>query len=163
MARKKVKPDLNSENIGINPFASNLTIYTTKKEHKVLNKFGNEDIKEFELEAIPYTKVFEVEGAKKQIHELPIRSKELYLYLIHAIKSAQDYIWIDKVAYMKQMGIKSINTYKDAVFGLTDNVYISEHSRFKDVFWINPHYFFKGSRINKYPKSVVLKSKIKVK
>lgn len=152
-----VKPDLSPENIGINPFTSNLQILTHKKQTKVLNKFNVEDIKEFDLEATPYTKVFEVTGDAEQIVELPIRCKELYLYLIHTIKSSQDCVWISPKTYMAKMKIKSINTFKEAVNGLCNNVYIGAHHKLKNVYWINPHYFFKGSRINKYPNSIVNK------
>lgn len=160
MAKPITKPELNSETLGINPFIEGLTIYVTKKSQKVLNKYKEEDTKEFDLESTPYTKVFDVNGDRKQVSDLPIRSKELYLHLIHTLKSAQDYVWIDKAAYMKLMRISSVNTYKVAVRGLSDGLYIYPHYKIKDVYWINPHYFFKGSRINKYPKNTVVKSKL---
>jgi hypothetical protein len=163
MPRLKKKPDFTVEDLGVNPFVDGLTIFVTKKTHKVLNKYLVEDVKEFDLETVPYTKVFEVGGDRKQVSELPIRSKELYLFLIHTVKSAQDYVWIDRDAYMKIMGISSVNTYKVAVRGLSDGLYIYPHYKLRDVYWINPHFFFKGSRINKYPKNVVVKAKIESK
>lgn len=155
-------PDLSPESVGINPFTSNLTIFITKKEQKVINKFGEEDIKDFDLEATHYTKVFGVEGAQQQVGDLPIRCKELYLFLIHGLKPAQDIIRIDRKEYMKQMGIKSVNTYKKAVMGLCDGLYIQPHHnpKFVSVYWINPHYFFKGSRVRKYPDKLVVKGKL---
>lgn len=155
----KKKAGVVEDDMGINPFTKNLEIYATKRAAKLLNKFGDEDIKETELEATPYTKVFEVEGAKGQLYDLPVRSKELYLYLIHAIKSAHDYLVINKEEYMKKMGITSVNTYKSALRGLSDAGYVTKHTSIKDVLWINPHYFFKGSRLNKYPRSIVIRER----
>lgn len=163
MANTKKKPDLTAESLGINPFVEGLSIYVTKRSHKVLNKMGIEDDKEFDLESVPYTKVFEVLGDRKQVSDLPVRSKELYLHLIHTIKSAHDYVWIDRVAYMKLMKISSVNTYKTAVRGLSDGLYVYPHYKLKDVYWINPYFFFKGSRINKYPEKVYDKKVIEPK
>lgn len=165
MARLKVKPDLSKESVGINPMISGLKIYTVKKQFKVINKFLEDDIKENDLEAIPYTKVFEVEGGKHQVLDLPIRGQQLYLWLIHSLSSAQDCVWIDVRAYMKRMNIKSVNTYKKAVSDLCDGLYIAPHHKpkFKDVYWINPYFFFKGSRINKYPDRVYVKKVIEPK
>jgi len=165
MARTKTKPDLSPEKIGKNPFIEGLEIQAVKKSFTVINKFEKEDVREFELEKVPYTKVFDVKGNRKDVNELPIRSKELYLWLIHVIEPSQDIIWIDRVLYMSRMGIKSLNTYKEAIKVLCDNVYIYAHANpaFKEVYWINPKFIFKGSRLNKYPNNIVVKADIKVK
>lgn len=146
-----------SDGMGINPFIGNLSIYVTRRKQGVINKFGDEDIKEYDLEVMPYTKVFDIAGDVKQICELPIRSQQMYLYLIHSLKSAQDYVCIDRVKYMKQMKIGSVNTFKVAIRGLSSGSYIYPHYKIRDVYWINPHYFFRGSRINKYPDNLVEK------
>lgn len=163
MVMKRKKPDFKNEKMGDNPFVNGLEIYTNKKFKKVTNKYDERDEQEFEYEATPYTKVFDVPNDKKNIIDLPIRCKELYLYLIHSLTAAEDYLWIDKKVYMAHMGIKSLNTYKDAVNGLCESSYIAKHTRLANVFWINPYYFFKGSRINKYPKKVVVKTRKEIK
>lgn len=164
MAREAKKPDFDKLNVGINPFIQGLSIAVTKRKNEVFDKDGKFSIVDNDIEATAYTKVFMVEAAKYQVDILPIRSKELYLHLMHSIRAGTDYIWIDKAAYMKSMGIKSINTYKTAVNGLCECLYIAPHynqAKFKDTYWINPHFFFKGSRINKYPENLLLKSKAK--
>jgi len=165
MAKAISKPDLSPEKIGKNPFTAGLEIAVVKKSFKVLNKFEQEDVKEYELEKTPYTKVFEHAGDKKQVNELPIRCKEFYLWLIHTIKPAQDIIWVDRVSYMKMMEIKSLNTYKRAIQVLCDNNYIYAHANplYKEVYWINPKHIFKGSRLIKYPENVIVKATVKVK
>lgn len=154
MARTKKKP--NFDEIGNNPFAQNLVIKINRKRHRVLNKFEQVDKMEVNLDAGRGCKVFEIAGYKALMMTLPIRAKELYLYLIHSLDDAQDYIWIDRVSYMKAHGIKSVNTFKDAVKALEERDYILQHhykTIFKDVYWINPRFLFKGSRPNKYPKN----------
>lgn len=159
--KEKKKPDLSKESLGINPFSEWLEVLVNKRVKSTINKFGDEDIKDIEFEATPYTKVFGVESARKQVCKLPIRSKELYLDIMHALVSSQDAIWIDRSDYMNRMRITSINTYKGAIAGLTMNAYIAKHDTIREVFWINPKFFFRGSRLSKYPKRIVVKGIVK--
>lgn len=155
MTRIKKRPDLHS--VGNNPFNEGLIVEVNKKVYDVINKFGNGDAIVYSMESTPYTKVFEVAGAKKRVMELPVRSKELLLYFMHSIDSGMDVLWIDRVGYMKAYGIKSVNTFKDAVRALSDSLFIYPHASIKDVYWINPHYFFKGNRVTKYKEKVRFK------
>ena len=161
MGRKRVHPEIIESELGANPFLTGLEIAVTKKINKVINKFGEEDIREFDLEATPYTKLFQVKDAKVQISELPLRSKELYLYILHAIKGSKDFIWIDRVEYMKEMNIKALNTFKASIRDLALGGYVSRHETITDLLWINPNFFFKGSRINKYKNKLKYKPIIK--
>lgn len=168
MARPKKNPEITKDNIGFNPFESDLVVNVTNVIKKVKNKYGNDDIDPYSYEATPFTKIFDVNGNKDVIDRLSIRGKELYLFLLHHIQGGKDYIHIDKKSYMKKMGIKSLNTFKVAVGELTKlypadkypkgegslERFIYPHSVFTDIYWINPKYFFKGSRIEKYPNSV---------
>jgi hypothetical protein len=158
-------PDLSIDKIGKNPFTEGLEIKVIKKSFTVLNKFEKEDVKEYELEAVPYTKVFEVTGNKKEVNDLPVRCKEMYLWLIHTIKSGQDIVWIDRARYMAKMKIKSSNTYKEAVRVLCENLYMYPHANpgLRDVYWINPRFIFKGSRLHKYPDNLIVKAVVKQK
>lgn len=149
------RPEINEEEMGKNPLVKKLEILITKKKQDVINKFGQIDIKEYDLEYAKYTKLFDVPGDKKMLSAMPIRSKELYLFIMYSLTAGKDWLWVDKMAYMKTMAITSINTYKTAIRGLSDNNIIYPHSWMKDVFWINPQYFFKGSRINKYPNNII--------
>ncbi len=157
MGRNKVKPDVASENLGINPFIEGLEIIATKRAYKVINSFEQEDVMSYEMEKTPFTRVFEVRGCKEQINMLNIRAKELYLYIMYAVDSGCDHIWINRSDYMKKMGISSRTTFLSAIRSLSDNLYIYPHYRIKDLFWINPHYFFKGSRIHKWQDRVKIK------
>lgn len=143
--------------LGVNPFASSLVIPVNKKMKKVLNKFKQEDEEEHILEATKFVKVFDVSMNRANVNCLPLRCKELWLYIIHSMESGKDWIWIDRHSYMENMGIRSVNTFKKAIAVLgVDNGYIQKHGKLKDVYWINPIYLFKGNRIQKFPKNIRL-------
>lgn len=152
MGRTKRKPDLTVENVGVNPFENSLEVRVRKGYNKRIRN-GVEVKEEWEAEYDPYTKVYEVKGYKANMMNLPIRSKEMLLYLIHSINGGQDWIWIDRVDYMQKNGISSVNTYSSCLKVLCERGYISRHTK-TDVYWINPQLFFKGNRVKKYFSSV---------
>lgn len=152
MTRIKEKPDL--EKIGINPFTEGLKVRINPKAMDVINKYGDPDHLKFTFERVPYTKVLDQVGGKAKMVELPVRAKELLLHFLYSIETSTDVLWINRQAYMKTYGIKSVNTFKEAVRSLSEALFIYPHASIKDLYWINPHYFFKGSRISKYPNNV---------
>ena len=83
-------------------------------------------------------------------------AKSLYIHILYELEYGCDYIEINVKRYMKENNISSINTYKDAVKQLSRYLIIYP-SVIKGVYWINPKLFFAGSRVNKYPKNVVIK------
>lgn len=148
MGRTKKKPDLDETNVGINPFEQKLEIRVRSGYNKRL-KGGVEVKEEWEAEYDPYTKVYEIKGYKTNMQALPIRSKEMLLFLIHSVESGKDWIWINREDYMRDNAIGSVNTYSKALNVLCDMGYISKHRK-TDVYWINPQIFFKGNRIRKF-------------
>jgi hypothetical protein len=148
MGRRKEKPDL--ENVGINPFTESLQITVTKARRDVMNKFGDADYIESQFESVRYTKVFEQTGVKVLLSMLSVRAKELYLHIMYSLEPSTDIIWVHRGRYMSTYKIGSVNTYKDAVKNLAENGFIYPVIGMKDVYWINPHYFFKGDRASKY-------------
>lgn len=152
MGRTKLKPDLNNDNVGKNPFENTLEVRVRKGFNKRI-KNGKEVREVWEAEYDPYTKVFEIKGYKALMQSLSIRSKEMLLFLIHSIVGGQDWIWINRSEYMKGNNIGSVNTYKKALLELCEKGYICPHSK-TDVYWINPQVFFKGNRIAKFRDNV---------
>lgn len=164
MGRKKIRPEIDESKMGLNPFVGGyeikLEIPVRKLERKVTNKFDNPDVQEFYLEVAPYTKLYEVAGGKEKMAKLPLRSKEMLLYILHYLESGQEYIWINRSEYMKMNGIKSVNTFKTAVEELSLRSYVCPHVKIKDLLWINPGLFFRGNRVDKYPNNLkIVKSK----
>ena len=163
MGRKRIIPEIKEDELGPNPFVQGLEVWINKKYKPIINKFGNEDVLETKLEKIPYTKLYDspLPDQCTPADKLPIRSKELYLHILHHLKPAKDWIWIDRVKYMESMGITSVNTFRGAVIHLAAGGYVSIHPLIQDLLWINPHFFFKGSRVNKYPDKVRWEEKLK--
>lgn len=144
------------EDMGINPFMVNFKIPINKRFTKVTNKFGVEDELEHTWDAGKCCKIFEYSGDREEIVKLSIRSKEMLLYIIQSIKSGEDFIWIDKVSYMQNMDIKSVNTFKSAIKPLLNKFLAPQGT--KDVYWVNPARIFRGSRINKFPNKFDIKN-----
>lgn len=118
------------------------------------DKDGEYNLNEIELEQEHYTKIFHIPNIRKFVCEMQPCSKSLFLWLQYEADNGKDYLWINKVRYMSECQVKSINTFKAAVKELMDKLIICPSS-IKGVYWINPAVFFNGSRINKY------KSKLK--
>lgn len=154
MGRIKEKPDL--DNAGINPFIEPLQIKVTKTRRDIINKYGDADYIEGQFEQVRYTKVFDQTGVKALMEGLSVRAKELYLHIMYTLEPATDILWVHRGRYMTSYKISSVNTYKDAVKNLAEKGFIYPVVGMKDVYWINPHYFFKGDRASKY------KDKVKV-
>jgi hypothetical protein len=156
MGRKRVIPVIDEEKLGLNPFEQTLEVWINKKHKKVVNLYGAEDVLETQLEKTPFTKLYDAKLPEDAmpVDLLPIRSKELYLHILHNIKAGKDWIWIDRVKYMEVMKITAINTFKDAIGHLAIGGYVSKHGIITDLLWINPHFFFKGSRINKFKSKI---------
>lgn len=155
MARKTEKPDL--DNIkAVNPYSVGLVVRVNKKVREVINKYGNPDRLEFEMEATRFTRVFEQAGINLLVKELPIRCKEMYLHVMYHVEIGKECIWLPREQYMNDMGIKSLTTFRETVRGLEERALICHVTGYTDTYWINPHYFFKGDRVSKYKNNVVV-------
>lgn len=108
-----------------------------------------------ELEKESITKVYTKMEHRLFMSRLSVGAKSLFLWLIYEVDSGEDYLWINKVRYMSETGIRSVNTYKTAVDELSRNLFIYP-SLVRDVYWINPRLFFCGSRVKKYKGHVVV-------
>lgn len=144
--------------LGINPFTVSLEIPLTKTKMKDSYVQDGEFLmpKEIEYEATSSTKVYTDKILKEITCSLHPSTCKLYLWVIHSVYKQEDMIYINKETVMKDLKIKSINTLKKAIDELVRYGFITA-SREKDIWWINPMYFFKGNRVNKYPKNLVIK------
>ena len=77
------------------------------------------------------------------------------MWVLQELVENKDFFWLNKTRYKEESGM-SHNTYKNAVDEL--QLYgLLAATIYSDVFWINPHYFFFGNRVKKYPESVYIK------
>lgn len=154
MGRKKIKPNLGNLVGMVNPLTEvNFKVLVRKRPKIHHDKEGNEVIEDVELEKESFTKVFLEGGKRKAVCRLSGSASKLFTWLMYELESSKDYIWINKERCMEEIGIGSINTYKDALKEVVGSGLIAA-SLEPDVFWINPRLFFCGNRIKKYPNHV---------
>jgi hypothetical protein len=83
-------------------------------------------------------------------NNLSLRSKEMFLWIIGRLKSGEDVVLIHPENYMALFDIASVSTVRKAIKGLI-NADIIARSDVRNVYFINANYFFRGSRIRKWP------------
>ncbi len=84
------------------------------------------------------------------VNRLYLRSKEMLLWIMGRLRSGDDLIVINREKYMKEMNITSLPTVRKAIKGLLDADIIAK-TNVRGVYYINAIYFFRGSRIRKWP------------
>lgn len=146
------------QNLGVNPFSVSLEIVINKGVEDGVYKYDGEHYlpNEIEYEDSIYTRIYTDKTLREITNTLSSVSCKIYLWIIHAIYKQEDYIFIDRKRIMEELQIKSVNTLKKSYDELTRYGFITP-SREKDIWWINPMYFFKGNRVIKFPKCVKVK------
>lgn len=154
MGRKKLRPDVTDEKMGINPLiATDFKVIVRKLPKKHRDKDGKEVTVDVELEFEKYVKVFVGADKRKVMCSLGNAAKNLFLWLTYELDSGKDWVWINRLRYMEEMNVNSVNTYKAGIEELVRKQMIAV-SLFRDVYWINPRLFFCGNRTTKYPDHV---------
>jgi hypothetical protein len=155
MSRVK-KPAINEKKLPQNPFANSLVIPVVGKileNHYKIDKDATKIPYEVELEYNPFVKVYSTKAHRLIVNHLQSCTKELMLWIMYSIEHGKDYIWINKKRYMEECSV-SLNTYKKALREMIRYGLLVPTGLYDNTYWINPDFFFKGSRVNKYPKNV---------
>lgn len=148
MAQKYKSPDINEATLINNPFIGTLTIKVTKRIDAGIyktDKDGHLLNKEFDSENETPVRVYVSAERRKKLNVLSPNSSKLLNWCIQEFDNNKDWFWLNKQRYMDETGV-AYNTYKKSVKELQDHALILKTS-YTDVFWINPHYFFRGDRI----------------
>lgn len=156
---KEKKPEITEELMGLNPFVPNLRIpvnRVTFEKQFAKDKDGVWLPVQRDLEVDESCRVYLDKERRLNMISLSARAKDLLLWIIYESKNSSEWIWINKHRYMKEGGVSSINTYKSALKELIRTGYLLG-SVIKDVYWINPKYFFNGNRVNKFTDNIVRK------
>lgn len=157
---KYIKPEVNEEKLGINPFLNSLIIPVNRVQDRDGNKFkheGDEWYKaEWEYDADNYCKIFSDSTRRQRVSGLTPRGKDLLMWLQYEAKRGKDWLWVNKERYMEECRVSSVTTYRSAVNDLIKNSIIIK-TVVTDVFWINPYFLFNGSRIKAFPDNVKVK------
>jgi hypothetical protein len=150
------------DNLGVNPLAESLKVNVTRVYDSSKLKADKDGIMLpvwHDLERQQCVKLFYSPTAKLIISKLKPAGKDLLYYILYNLDGGCDYIVLDKDKYMRMHDVHSVNTYKKAIAELCKVGLIYPNVSYpKLVFWINPNYFFSGSRTTKYSNKVVVKS-----
>lgn len=154
--KRVLKPKFDEEDLGVNPFTQSFKIVTRAITIKSQFKVVKDRIKvpvELDMEYEPSCKIYTAPSKRLWLFKQKPRSQSLMLWIIYAIDYSKDYIWINKKRYMEESGT-SLNTTKAAIEDLIKAGVITK-TIIKDVYWINPKFFFKGDRVKKYPNNTI--------
>ena len=157
---KKVPP-LDENKLRSNPFTETLIIPINERIDpiiKVKDENGKEVAMVNPMEWTKSTKVYHNKGAGDMALALSAGGLRMYVYIIHKIESAQDWIRIMPENYATKSDRGSINTYKRAINELIEAKYICL-SPCKYTYYINPARIFCGSRMQKYPDNLELRDR----
>lgn len=154
--RKDIRPDTSKLDKVINPFSYTLEIKLKQLENS--NSFVLDEgaliHQTYTVESTPKTSLYIKPEHRLVQNNLYGCAKELLLWILYTLEANTDYIWINKLRYMKETST-TINTYKKAIDNLERYGFLNSTS-VKDTYWINPEFFFRGDRKNKYPDKCVL-------
>lgn len=146
-----------------NPFSVPLKIETTRitdSKKYIPDADGVMHPVEFLIERQQSARLYYYAGAKDEVYNLSVSAKAMLLYVLYNLESGRDYVRMNQQNYMIKNEVKSVNTYKAALKELCRYCFLSQSVDYKDVYWINPMRFFSGSRIEKYPDNVIVKSEL---
>lgn len=149
------KPDIIESKMGKNPFIASLVIPVTKSI--IPNTFKQEEgiwvSATTEYEKTPFVKLYRSKERRLIKAGLSGSALKLLEWIRDVIPHGQDYLWINKIMFMEETGM-SLNTYKKAIEELCMTCILNKVVKY-DCYWINPDFFFFGSRVNKFPSNVV--------
>jgi hypothetical protein len=154
----------------LSPFTTNLLIpvrYAENKEVYTTDGLGEkkkEEDHDKELrEQTPFVKLFRRPDLRAHKAKLSPSAAHLYMWIMDTIPGAVDFISINMQRYIQESrneneprsGTKSANTFRKAITELIDGGFLAK-STIEGTYFINPTYFFFGSRITMYPKNLIL-------
>lgn len=143
------------KDLGKNPFTSALVIVTVRVNLDSFKSDGEDMLPATQrLEKDEFCKFYCSSERRLSLNKISLRGKELLLWVLFELKYGEDFIRLNKVRYMRENGISSVNTFKDALKDLIRNGILATTVE-TDVYWINPFYFFKGNRVNKFKQNVI--------
>lgn len=152
----KKAPVIDENKLGGNPYLYTLQIPVTKiitSKEKVETAEGVWVDKTFYKEKTPKVEIYIHEAARSNVAGISDKAQRLYLHILYSLKRNQEWIYLNKEFYMRENKVASLTTFYDAIKELQRYEYIQKTVT-KEVYWINPHRFFPGNRVVKYPDKI---------
>lgn len=157
------KPKFTEDDLGENIFLDKLEVVVSRvksdtayKAHDVNSADAIFELANYDYEKVSYCKIFADADRRLKMVKLTPRAKDLLLWIMYEVKPGKAWIWLNKVRYMEENEIGSVNTYKTALNDLIKKKYLGI-TVVTDVYWINPDFFFNGNRIKSFPDNIKIK------
>lgn len=146
---RKLMPKFDECQLGSNLFASKENLKV-----RVVDVYDKDKDKEVSYENDSYCKLFSTPDRRLDVSVLSPSGKSLLIWIMYELDGGKDYFWFNRERYMKECGIKSPTTVTTALKEL-NNKFI-QPSNVREIYFINPHFFFTGSRLIKYKDNIVI-------
>lgn len=155
--QKYRKPIINEEDLGINPCTIPLQIPIVRWVSKSFQVDLDGDVLNdvYDIEIDKHVKLYQTSERRKLVMQISNSSNKLLTWIMYELTTNKDWIWVNKKRFMEETGM-SYNTYKLSITELHKYNLIQPTIQ-QDVYWINPHFFFPGNRVKKYPKNIIIK------
>lgn len=144
----------------VNPFLNGLDIPATSRltfdEFQAADESGFRSPQRQLIDRSPHCKIFYDSEAIGIVDRLSECAKSLLWYMVFRLRYSKDYIKLDSKEYGAATGVKSRTTFAKAKNELYRLRFI-EPTSVRSIYFINPAYFFAGSRTAKYPKNCTIK------
>lgn len=150
------KKDVDRTELGKNPFLNDFQIPIRRIKTKDTGEDGIPVFGHYDLELQEKTSLYIDKEFRKSLCGLSGTASQIMLWVMQKIENGEDYIWIKRETCMKELEIKSANTYRSAIRKLCANNVLGAIYGVPDVFWTNPKIYFKGSRHKVFPDKVDL-------
>lgn len=147
---KYYKQIINEDELGLNPYLATLLIPVRVWNKKVKSDTGEIITDELDFEYTKYVKVYKKPANRKVINSLSDKAQRLYLWLLQVTQEGEKYLWLNRELYTEENNIKSNTTIVNAIKELVTRQIISK-TGVTNYYWINPEFFFSGSRLKAYP------------
>lgn len=138
--------------IGANPFLKDTKIPVNIVKSKNKYKKQNDVLVPLEavLEKTPFAKLYITSENRILFNRIPANAKSVFMWMIFEINQGDDFVQVNRERCMKELSIKAVATYSNAIKKLIRYGMIKQTKAF-DTYWINSEFVFFGSRIKKYP------------
>lgn len=149
----KKLPEVDESQLENNPFCQELSIPVTeivKGVEWIENEQGVLINKVLYAEKTARVELYIHTDSGNNVAGLSDKAQRLYLHVLYTLKPKKDWVQINSEYYMKRNNVKSFTTYSNAIKELVRYQFLCK-THMKDVYWLNPHRFFPGSRLIKYP------------
>jgi len=141
--------------LSVNPFTYSLSIRVTKStslgKYKLSDSILLNDVYYYDRQQS--TRLYHSRDNEEVISLLSPTSLRLFYFIANRMVKQRDWVQINREYFMSKYGVKSVNSFKDALKELQRYLVIVG-THYDTVYWVNPSFMFNGDRIKKYPNNL---------